>query len=182
MLRAIVLVPVVVLALGPVAAGQTPFVANHLVSDAAWIASEGDPIPNFIDIVGSEQTLDIPAGTALITWASTMWPDQMSRIRPRIGTSYPADGTVVRGAQSSGSWLTTTEGGTVTIALQVKNETGGTTGQVSGSDSLSWSLLVIPEAAAGNVPAIGTVGFIVMVILVLSAGAVLLLRRRQPVV
>ena len=73
--------------------------------------------------------------------------------------------------------------GTVTFALQAKNDQDGyTTGQVSSIDSMSWSIMVVPEAAAGNVPVIGTVGLIVMVILVVSAGAVVLSRRKQPVV
>ncbi len=180
MFRAVTLVPVVMLAFGQVAVGQTTFVANHLVSDSDWFREETDPFP-YTDIIGSEQTLDIPAGTALITWTSTMFPNQLPRIRPRIGDSYPADGTVVLGYRSSGSWLTTTEGGTVTIALQVKNDYDGfQVGQAPGAGSLSWSLVVVPDPA-GNVPAIGTVGLAVMALLVLSAGAVVLSRRKQPI-
>ena len=182
MLRAIVLVPAIVLALGPVAAGQTPFAANHLVSNADWVYPTPVSFP-YTDISGSEQTLEIPAGTALITWTCTMSPDLMPRVRPRIDSNYPTDGTAVRGYRSSGSWLTTPAGGTVTMALQAKNDQDGyTTGQVSSIDSMSWSIMVVPEAAAGNVPVIGTVGLIVMVILVVSAGAVVLSRRKQPVV
>ena len=179
MSRAVAFVPVVLLALGQVALGQAPFVANHLVSDAAW---EGPTAPfDYMDVPGSERTLSVPAGTVLITWTSTMFTDLETRIRPRIGDSFPADGTVVRGGRSSGSWLTTTEGGTVTIGLQVKSVGTSMVGQVPGADSLSWSVLVFPETAA-QVPAVGTVGMVAMAVLVLGAGAIVMARRaRSPV-
>ncbi len=179
MSRAVAFVPVVLLALGQVALGQAPFIANHLVSDAAWV---GPTAPfDYMDLPGSEQTLSVPAGTALVTWTSTMLPDLTTRIRPRIGDSFPDDGTVVRGGRSSGSWLTTTEGGTVTIGLQVKSVGTSMVGQASGIDSLSWSVLIFPETAA-QVPAVGTVGMVAMAVLVLGAGAIMMSRRGRSLV
>ena len=179
MFRTLTLVAVVLLTTGPVAAAQTPFVANHLVSDAVWASPVG-PF-DYMDLPGSEQVLDIPAGTALITWSCSMFGDLQTRIRPKIGADFPLDGTVVSGGRSTGSWLVTTSGGSVTVNLQVKNLLDGQpTGQVSGASSMSWSLVVMPSGAE-NVPALGTAASAVMVLLILSAGAAIIARRKQPI-
>lgn len=172
-----ILALVVVLASPSLGMAQTaPFVANHLVSNPIWAGPE--TAFDWMDLPGSEQTLvDVPAGTVLITWSSTLWPDMETRMRPRVDASFPADGTIVRGAQSSGSWLTTTTGGTFTVALQVKNvHEGCCVGQFSGIDSLSWSVLVFPETS-NAVPAIGMLGTFVMIALLLGVGAVVMKRR-----
>jgi hypothetical protein len=106
-----------------------------------------------------------------------MSPDLQNRIRPRIGNDFPAEGANVRGNRSSGSWLTTTEGGTVTVGLQVKSVFVGTVVQLESIDSLSWSILVVPEGEP--VPAVSTLGLVVMVVLLLGAGAYML-RKRVP--
>ncbi len=167
---------VMVLVSAGVAWGQTPFVANHLVSQAAWMGPE---VPfEFMDLPGSDQTLTLPAGTALITWTSTMTPDFEARMRPRIGTDAPVGDTVVRGGRASGSWLTTTAGGSVNVGLQVRSvHVGCCTGQVDTIDSLSWSIMVIPDSAP--VPAVSSLGLAVMIVVLLGVGGYVV-RRRMP--
>ncbi len=179
MFRTLTLVAALTLTFGQAAVAQTPFVANHLVSDAVWTSPNG-PF-DYMDLPGSEQVLDIPAGTALITWSCSMLGDLQTRIRPQIAGTTPVDGTVVSGGRSTGSWLTTTTGGSLTVNLQVKSLLEGQpVGQVSGASSISWSLVVIPSGAE-NVPALGTAASAVMVLLILSAGAAILARRKQPI-
>ena len=169
---------VVLMSPGLCFAQTAPFVANHMVSEAAWIDETELPF-DYKDLPGSEQTLvAVPAGTVLLTWSSTIMPDFYTRIRPRFGDSFPADGTVVRGGRSSGSWVTTTAGGSVTVALQVKSDFEGCcVGQTAQTDSLSWSILVFPETS-NTAPAVSVWGLAVIALGMITAASIAIRRQR----
>ena len=173
-----ILTLLVVLAMPALAfAAPAPYVANHLVTDPSWIGPAA-PFETYIDIPGSEQTLTLPPGTALITWACTMLPDNGGvRIRPRIGDDFPVDGAIVRSGRSSGSWLTTTTGGSLTVGLQVKSAFVGNVAQTPATDTISWSIM-IPTETGDPVPAIGDAGLGIMIVTLLAAGGWIVSRRR----
>lgn len=74
------------------------------------------------------------------------------RVRPVIGDRFPEEGLSRNMAYGlDGSWATTTEGGMMTIKLQVYFDQVGRWG-TDEQDSLSWTLIVFPDvgAACGN--------------------------------
>ncbi len=143
--------------------------------------------PDFVDVGGSEKTIAIPPGTAYISWsmnlsfATTASSRERAFVRPVIGGDFPAEGlgvVFVEGwGTATGSWATPTAGGTVTVKLQVKNPI--TPVDLSTSDkSLSWTLIVFPEAISG-VPAVDSLGLGVLVLLLLGAGGAVIAKRRR---
>ena len=85
----------------------------------------------FVDIPGSEMTVTVPAGTAVISWSMSVRSLNSSTIgvgsiRPVIGTVAPS-GMPVTSENSnpkgfSGNWVTTTAGGTITVKLQAQGD------------------------------------------------------------
>lgn len=103
------------------------------------------------------------------------------RVRPVIGDSFPAEGkqTGDRGAHA-GSWVTATTGGTVAVKLQVSAVGEASEPFFMNPDwqSVSWTLMVFPQ---GNVPAVGNIGLVVLVAVLLAAGSVVITRRGRSV-
>lgn len=169
---------------------QSPLVYSHYVPRPTVDipASAG-----YVDIPGSEHTLTVPAGMAFITWwlhgdvvciaGSCM---DTTRFRPVIGGSFPTEGVPddVIGT-SSGSWAIHTDGGNLTVKLQIaapyalgeyESRFTMNSSESYSQDAMSWTLLVFPDAFAG-VPAIGGLGLIVLVASLLGVGALLIARR-----
>ena len=162
-----------VLAFVNVAVAQTPYVHNLYVPHPATFQMQG-PF-DFTDIPGSDQTLTIPAGKAFITWSFIAVPGETgSRVRPVIGDAFPSEGIAMRGGRGSGSWITATEGGPVTVKFQA----AGGSFEINSSLSFTWTLFVFPDQPPGPVPAVGGIGLAVLTVLILGLGAVLI-RKRQ---
>jgi len=167
-------------------AQATPVVENLYVS----VNVDGQDVPQgsgFVDVIGSEKTVVIPPGTAYISWsmnlsfATTASSRERAWVRPVIGADFPAEGhgvVFVEGwGTATGSWATSTAGGTVTVKLQVKNPI--TPVDLStGGKSLSWTLVVVPETKS-SVPAVGSLGLGAMVLLLLGAGGAVISKRRR---
>lgn len=163
---------------------QAPVVENLFVWDGG-LFDFTDPSGDFGDIPNSVKTVTLPAGRAFITWSVTLQgvdPSVGGRIRPVIGDNMPefklgVQFSVPNGEFDtiSGSWATDIPGGTMDVKLQV-----GFTGivPITVNKAVSWTLIVFPAAKSG-VPAVGTLGLIVMVVLVVGAGAVVLARRQR---
>jgi hypothetical protein len=175
------------------AVAQTPMAYSHYVPRPAVnmpLHTEYAYIPD------SEHTLTVPAGTAFITWSvhgvvvpTFGPPNDTARFRPVIGSSFPEDGmpddTV---HSSSGSWAIHTEGGNITVKLQVAAPFAldeydwrfvMDSSVPESRDAMSWTLMVFPDASAG-VPAVGGVGLGLLAVVLLGIGGVLVLRRRNP--
>ena len=174
------------------AAAQSPLVYNHYVPDPTVDMLAGTVFEN---IQGSEDTLTVPAGTAFITWSVHGVLQQCTgspctaRFRPIIGDSSPLKGLPEDDAgTSSGSWVTRIDAGSTIVRLQVAAlcSSGAYHCQfLMGSpepfsrDTMSWTLMVFPDASAG-VPAVGGVGLGLLAVVLLGIGGVLVLRRRNP--
>ncbi len=174
MFRAIVL-DLVVLALGQVAVAQAPFVENLYVSFP--VPRPAEPLPaDFVDIPQTEKTVTIPAGTAIITWALNIHDGGAGMYRPVIGGDAPLDGLNL---EESGSWVTETEGGTVTIKMQVKQHPHIPQSDllIQNSSAFNWTLIVFPEA--DPVPAVPTWGIVLMGLLMVTAATLVYLGRER---
>jgi hypothetical protein len=78
----------------------------------------------------------------------------------------------------SGSWATPVDAGEISVALQLGFLNGGN-GCIFGERSfVTWTLVVFPDTS-GGVPAVGGVGLIALVAILLSVGAFIITRRRQ---
>ncbi len=147
----------------------------------------------YADIPGSEQTLTVPAGTAFITWSVhgavqclSGCTQDTARFRPVIGASFPAEGMPDdNDGTSSGSWTAPTEAGNITVKLQVAAPAVldedewrfvMASSETFSQDAMSWTLMVFPDAVAG-VPAIGGLGLVVLVAVLLGVGAILIASR-----
>ncbi len=106
------------------------------------------------DITGTEKTLTIPAGIAVITWTVTGRSDSASgrsgQLIPVIGDQSPTVGMFMNYAQGlrgsfSGTWSTPTPGGEVIVRLRVGNVQGSFTFG-SGNNPVSWTLTVYPDS------------------------------------
>ncbi len=170
---------------------QSPLIYVHYVPrptvDIA--ASAG-----YLDIPGSEHTLTVPAGTAFITWSlhgdvfcvSGTCVDT-TRFRPVIGSSFPTEGMPddITGT-STGSWAIPVEAGSITVKLQItapyalgEYESRFTmySSEPSSQVAMSWTLVVLPNATSAGVPAVGGLGLMVLVLLLLGVGALLIAHR-----
>jgi len=136
----------------------------------------------FTDLPGSERTVTIPAGQAVLTWSYNSSGSGLgtARFRPVIGGQFPADGLATGDFSSAGTWSTITPGGTVSVKLQVEQPgLGSGFAQDTACCSLSWTLVVFPDAPNANVPAVGGMGLGVIAIGVAVAGSLLACRRRK---
>ena len=86
-------------------------------------------------------------------------------------------GVVVAPGDLGGQFIMT-DGGSFSVKLQVNN-TGGTSLGFDNDSSLSWTLVVYPEATS-TVPAVSSIGLGVLVVAMISGG-MLVLKRRQIV-
>lgn len=168
---------------GPTAWGQTPFVHNLLVVDPQTNIVATD---TYQDIPESDQSVTIPAGTAVIMWsigASSGTLAWCNHVRPVIGTLSPTEGPYVplQSADTnigygSGTWATPVEGGTVTVKLQARRDRPACTDGGAFAHDMSWTLIVFPDTKTG-VPAVSTWGLAVMVLL-LGIAATVMIRKR----
>ena len=178
MSRSIVIAAVVLMSAGT-AHGQV-VVENLFVPTLTPVSF--DSITGFTDMPESQKTVSIPAGTAVIQWELYgTFSNNIAEVRPVIGDTFPAEGLLASTSTTgaSGTWVGHTDGGTMTVKLQVKPHnpvltTGISYGTVT---SLSWTLTVFPDA--GPVPAVSTVGLGIMVVLLLVGGTVVLRRRQR---
>ncbi len=108
---------------------------------------------SFVDLPNSSKTISIPSGTAIIFWSMSCYSGSGSgdyRIRPVIGSSAPSDGVSAYTNEGSshktysGSWITNTTGGTITVKLQVRVEGGGAL-STDINDQVSWTLIVFRD-------------------------------------
>lgn len=164
-----------VLGCGQVAEGQT--IENHyaVLSDSFLTAEMSD----FVDIPESGRTVVIPPGKVFFTWSIHM-NGTGAFFRPAIGSLVPPGEPEIRstGVQT-GSWVTTTTGGSYLVRLQFKASGSSTTVSTGGASPVSWTLMVFPEAA---VPAVGGLGLLVIAASMLAAGAWILSKRRNVAV
>lgn len=180
------------------------FAGQRVVAQSPLVYSHHVPRPNFdmplrtvyADIPGSQHSLTVPAGTAFITWSvhgvvqfPAGPPSDTARFRPLIGNSFPTDGMPDDIAHAaSGSWGIPIEAGNITVKLQVAapyaldeyNWRFGMDSSDSASrDAMSWTLVVLPNAASAGVPAIGGLGLVVLVSALLGIGALLIAHRQK---
>jgi len=123
------------------------FIDNLVINTQDSISTTSS---TFIDLTNSAKTIVVPAGTAFITWSMSCFSESGFgdyRIRPVIGVSAPADGvSAISNEQQShktysGSWVTTTTAGSVTVKLQVRVEGGGAL-SVDFNDQVTWTIIV----------------------------------------
>ncbi len=169
-----------------VAYGQALFVDSHYITgfDPSWSSNS----TTYVDIPGSEKTITLPPGKAVISWtafAQAFLGIRMNaRIRPVIGGNSPSEGTglgfdgAVTGALNAGSWSVTTGGGEVEVKLQVKKvftPPGDKDSiQFGALSSVTWTLVVYQA----TVPVISQWGLVVMLLLILTAATAIFARRR----
>lgn len=176
---------------GQRAVAQSPLVYTHYVPHPTFDM----PLRTvYTDIPGSQHSLTVPAGTAFITWSvhgvvvyKLGGPNETARFRPVIGNGSPTDGMPDDTARSaSGSWAIPVQGGNITVKLQVAapNAVDESNWRYTmdssapdGRDAMSWSLIVLPNAANAGVPAVGGLGMAVLVVSLLGVGALLIARR-----
>jgi len=107
-----------------------------------------------------------------------------ARIRPVIGTQTPPNGTHFRHPTNggiSGSWAAAIQGGTIPVKLQVAPTDEASPGSFSFQTyqgACTWTLTVFPDAQSG-VPAVGSIGLVVLVALLLGVGALIITHRRR---
>ena len=147
---------------------------NPAGSDFFWSTTSTE----YVDIPGTEKTVTVPTGSAVITWS--LWTHTAgARVRPVIGTQTPPNGMrfpINTLGGMSGSWATTIEGGTIPVKLQVAVGPPDPSGFNTYQGSCTWTLVVFPTAD-GNVPAVGGIGLAVLVVAVMLGGALVLSRR-----
>ena len=187
--RSTCIVLAMVCLLGSQARASTPYVANCWGPDSPGGQGTIDLAAptGFVDIPRSVRVIEnVPAGTAVITWSMVgggVTGSSLGNIRPAIGgivPDNPMPATFEQGVdhQYSGSWLTTTPGGSLSVSLQVEY-VSGQPGQIRAGQierPLSWTLVVYPDSAP--LPAVGEWGTFVMVLLLLTAATAIFARRR----
>ena len=165
MLRS-VLISVVVLAIGgPVARGQ--FI-EQLYAPSMPDANVSGATSVYKDIPGTEKTITVPAGTAVITWVFNLSSVDASwvRIRPVIGTNFPAEGLRQNvTATLVGTWTTNVEDGQITVKLQATSESD--TFNTSSDLGVTWTLSVVEPPP---VPAISGTGMGIMLLFIVAVG------------
>ena len=175
MLRCVALTSVAfVLFAGQVAVAGTPFVDHVYVDNLVYFTTSTD----WDDVLDSEKTISVPAGTAFITWSlggySSSVDPAPSMIRPVIGANAPEGGVRVVALPGdprevvAGSWVTPIEAGLITVKLQVKRL--GDDGMMFATDgcTLIWTIMVFPEAEP--IPAVSGIGLGVMVVFLIAVG------------
>ena len=172
---------------------QSPLVYSHYVPRPTVYMSLRTV---YTDIPGSEYTLTVPAGTAFITWSVHGMvqpiagpPIDTARFRPVIGNSSPTDGMPDDTAHAaSGSWTIPVEAGNITVQLQVAAPYAldeynwrfvMDSSDSSSRDAMSWTIVVLPNAASAGVPAIGGLGLLVLVCSLLGVAALVIARRQK---
>ncbi len=176
------------LSVGQVAFGQAPFVENLYVVGDWQVLNAAD----YQDIPASQKVVSVPSGTAVLTWSLTgrksPYVGPTVQVRPAIGDTFPTEGQWMNFTEadpmsgvgpfgvSSGSWVTTVEQGTVTVRLQAR--TPCCTFETAFGRSITWTLVVFPEAV-GGVPAVSAWGVIAMSLLVVVVGTLVCARRRE---
>ncbi len=138
-----------------IAEAQAPVVKNVFVQDGG-LTGFSDPVGAYGDIPNSVRTVTVPAGTAFLTWSATTQGDgsgSSGLVRPVIGDSTAGGESGVHFSVGqneldtlSGSWVTDIPGGTMDVKLQVGHTTAST---VNFRHTMSWTLIVFPDAKAG---------------------------------
>lgn len=178
---AVALVSLAVMGMGDAAAAQTPFIETHFLTeivtpfDVFFSADE----THFVDFAPSMRALTLPAGTATIVWTYNASVAGIIRMRPAIGNQSPTDGIWSNGHRtSSGSWSTRTEGGQMNVGLQLRRASPpGSRAEfhMNEEQSLSWTLIVFPDAPddpVKPVPAVSTWGLAVLALALLTVAKV----------
>lgn len=168
---------------GQIASAIQPTVENHFVVD---IPTQVIDQPTYVDLSGSDKTVSVPTGVAVISWTGYLTNDSgisEFAIRPVIGILTPNlglrqyNGSGVDRTAFAGSWSTPVDAGEIVVKFQARSFAGS--GRVTSG--FSWTLVVYPNEPNATVPAVSTWGLIVMAMLMLSAGT-LVMTRRKPVV
>jgi len=138
----------------------------------------------YVDINGSQQTVLVPAGRAVLTWSLSLSKGFSGdgvwwRLRPAIGGNTPTEGLSFHAGPSSfsspsGSWATDVEGGQVVVKLQTSSSGAGSW-QTTSDDSLSWTLVVYPQ---GDAPALGTWGIVILALVIVTGGSMVIGKRK----
>ncbi|MHC4697116.1 MAG: hypothetical protein ACYTFA_10270 [Planctomycetota bacterium] len=171
-----------VLLLTGAAYGVTPFVYSlntGLAPEGTYYPPDGPG-----EVPGSVATLNVPAGTAFMTWSLTATGTGSANFRvwPEIGGNHPGSTEAVRGHVSagpnpqyaedvSGSWSTYTAGGEIEVRLWIDGSYDVLTG--GPYNSISWTLIVFPEEPAPT-PAVSAWGLAVIALAMVAAGSVLI--------
>ena len=105
----------------------------------------------YTDLSNSGKTINLPAGTAVITWSTSCYSAAGAgfyRFRPIIGTLAPDVGNALytneqlSHKQVSGSWVVSIpKAGLYSVRLQAFKEAGGALDQ-DGADYMNWSIIV----------------------------------------
>jgi len=115
--------------------------------------------------------------------------NETTRFRPVIGSDFPMEGLPDDNARSSsGSWAIPIEAGNITVKLQVAapyalNEYESRfimdSVEPESRDAMSWTIVVLPNAASAGVPAISGLGLMVLVCSILGVAALVIARRQK---
>jgi len=177
-----------VFVLAVVANGQMPVIESlYIPLLPPGLETADEVATDFVDMPGTQATVILPPGEIVIQWAVDYLVGgggpTASRVRPAIGQIGPEEGLHgVEGTgglgHASGSWATSVPGGTYSVKLQIRNVGIPQRVDLSGG-YVNWTLIAFPEQAAG-VPALGSFGFGIMVLLALCAGTVVFRRKRKP--
>ncbi len=178
MSRNVLVVTVGILVSVSASLGEQPFTANWQTESLPTVSFTGPDSVNWHHVPGSSQSLTLPAGTAFMTWYVNAAKDR-GRIRAVIGDTIGSE-WIWTFAEINGSWSGNIPQGTVDVKLQARTDAIGVL-EFDSIHEVRWTLMVIPETPQGSVPAVSTWGLIVMAILMLSAGT-LVMTRRKPVV
>ena len=171
---------VVLLFVTPALGQMLPFVSTLAPAD-----SFGTNSTDWVDIPSSIQTLDVPKGTAFMTWslmarngANSL--SALSDSRVVIGDEIQPDHVRLFiwdnfARTHSGSWSTPVEAGEIPVKLQVRREDTAGGGFFSLQKStLTWTLIVFPESFAA--PAVGGYG-VLAIVFIIAIGMSLKFRR-----
>ena len=155
-----------VLAAQPVVENLVVQIPEQTVAASTWTT-----------VLDSTRTVNVPTGTAVITW--TVAPLGILMARPFIGDARMADSEApfLMGGLGIGSaahsWSAPTQAGEITVGLEIlqfeENEAA-----VGGS--MSWTLVVYPNDPA--VPALGRLGLGALSVALLGAGGLIMHRRK----
>jgi hypothetical protein len=164
--------------------------AQMPVIETLQVQSAGTTVldhPNWVPLVGSVKTVDLPAGQVFITWSAGARVDggRIAVIRPFIGDYRMADWEAPTinvdspdvSRTHSHSWATTIEAGTYEVGLEARGGGGAPPTVNGGNLSMSWTLIAFPDTT-GNVPAVSVWGLLFLGLCVLIVGSVLVSRRR----
>jgi hypothetical protein len=168
------------------AAAVTPFVETHYhqYQSGAPLGLFEATSTTYVDIPGTTKTVTAPAGPAVITWTAGRIAANYALIRPVIGTQAPNATPIYHHPSSSdgnlsGSWSANIAGGTLAVKLQAALSPDFPTQSTFSCEpdfGTSWTLMVFPSAEGA--PAMSAVGLFVLVVLMLGAGATVILSRR----